>query len=258
MSAMNKNFLSMLVGVLLSNGVYSQMPDSLARKVDIIFNEYDKINSPGCALAILQDGKTIYKKGYGMSNLEYNIPISPSSIFHVASVSKQFTAAAIVRLSLEGKLSLSDDIRKYIPEVPDFGSTITVNRLLHHTSGLRDGLQRLAGWREDDLVTQNDVLLFVKHQKKLNFLPGDEFLYCNNGYMLLAIIVERITGTSFRKYADSVFFKPLGMSNTHIHDDHTEITPNRTSAYAKDKSGKWKISIPIYDIYGSTSLFTTV
>ena len=239
---------------------YGQIPDLLSKKVDAIFAEYDKTNSPGCNLAILKDGKIIYKRGYGMSNMEYNIAITPTSIFHVASISKQFTAAAIIRLSLEGKLSLDDDIRKYIPEVPDFGHTITFNNLIHHTSGIRDQwtLQSLAGWRDDDLITEKDILDMLARQKALNFLPGEEYLYCNTGFTLAAIAVRRITGISLRDYADSVFFKPLGMINTHFHSDHAEITPNRTSAYSKDDKGVWKISIPVFDNYGATSLFTTV
>ncbi|MFZ9388607.1 MAG: serine hydrolase domain-containing protein [Chitinophagaceae bacterium] len=239
---------------------YGQIPDSLSKKIDAIFAEYDKTNSPGCALAILKDGKTIYKRGYGMSNMEYNIAITPTSIFHIASISKQFTAAAIVRLSLEGKLSLNDDIRKYIPEVPDFGHTITFNNLIHHTSGIRDqwDLQGLAGWRDDDLITEKDILDMLGRQKYLNFIPGEEYLYCNTGFTLAAIAVKKITGVSLRDYADSVFFKPLGMTSTHFHSDHSEITPNRTSAYFKDDKGKWKISIPVFDNYGATSLFTTV
>lgn len=239
---------------------YGQIPDSLSKKVDAIFAEYDKTNSPGCALAILKNGKIIYKRGYGMSNLEYSIAINPSSIFHIASISKQFTAAAIINLSLEGKLSLNDDIRKYIPEVPDFGHTITFNNLIHHTSGIRDqwDLQELAGWREDDLITEKDILDMLERQKDLNFLPNEEYLYCNTGFTLAGIAVKRITGISLRDYADSVFFKPLGMINTHFHSDHSEITPNRTSAYFKDDKGKWKISIPVFDNYGATSLFTTV
>ncbi len=238
----------------------AQLADSLAKKVDSIFAEYDKTNSPGCALAILKDGKIIYERAYGMSNLEYNIAINPTSIFHIASISKQFTAAAIIRLSLEGKLSLNDDIRKYIPEVPDFGHPITFNNLIHHTSGIRDqwDLQGLAGWREGDLITEKDILEMLARQKALNFLPGDEYLYCNSGFTLAGIAVKKITGVSLRDYADSVFFKPLGMLNTHFHSDHSEITPNRTSAYYKDENGKWKISIPVFDNYGATSLFTTV
>ncbi len=240
--------------------VSAQLADSLTKRVDAVFAEYDKTNSPGCALAILKDGKIIYERAFGMSNLEYNIAINPTSIFHIASISKQFTAAAIIRLSLEGKLSLNDDIRKYIPEVPDFGHPITFNNLIHHTSGIRDqwDLQGLAGWREGDLINEKDILEMLSRQKSLNFLPGEEYLYCNSGFTLVGIAVKKITGVSLRDYSDSVFFKPLGMTSTHFHSDHSEITLNRTSAYFKDDNGKWKISIPVFDNYGATSLFTTV
>jgi len=239
---------------------YGQIPDSLSGKIDAIFAEYQKPNSPCCALAILKDGKIIYQRGYGISNLEYNIPISPTSIFHIASISKQFTAAAIIRLSLEGKLSLNDDIRKYIPEVPDFGHSITFNNIIHHTSGIRDQwvLQWLAGWRRDDVITEKDILDMLSRQRTLNFSPGDEYSYCNTGFTLAALAVKRITGVSLRQYTDSVFFKPLKMANTHFHSDHSEITPNRTSAYRKDEQCIFKISIPVFDNYGATSLFTTV
>jgi CubicO group peptidase (beta-lactamase class C family) len=249
-----------LILICFTSSVFGQLPDSLIKKIDGVFAEYDKTNSPGCALAILKDGKIIFKRGYGMSNLEYNLAITPSSIFHIASISKQFTAAALVKLSLEGKLSLNDDIRKYIPEVPDFGHTITINNLIHHTSGIRDqwSLQDLAGWRDGDLITEKDILEMLSRQKSLNFLPGDEYLYCNTGFTLAGLIVKKVTGVSLRHYADSVFFKPLGMTSTHFHSDHSEITPNRTSAYYKDDKGKWKINIPVFDNYGATSLFTTV
>lgn len=257
---MSKHLLSTLVFILLFSTVRAQLPDLLIKKVDGVFAEYEKTNSPGCALAILKDGKTIYKRGYGMSNLEHGIAINPSSIFHVASVSKQFTAAAIVRLSLEGKLSLNDDVRKYLPEVPDFGHKITFNHLIHHTSGLRDqwDLQRLAGWRSNDLITEGDIMEMLQRQRALNFIPGEDYSYCNTGYTLMGIAVKRITGTSLRNYADSVFFKPLGMYNTHFHSDHAEITPNRTSAYVRDNKGILKINVPVFDNYGATSLFTTV
>ena len=257
---MKQKIFSVLFFSFLFHIANAQLADSLTKKVDSIFSDYDKINSPGCALAVLKDGKIIYEKAYGMSNLEYNIAINPTSIFHVASISKQFTAAAIIKLSLEGKLSLNDDIRKYIPEVPDFGHIITFNNLIHHTSGIRDqwDLQRLAGWRDDDLITEKDILNMLSRQKSLNFLPGEEYLYCNTGFTLVGIAVKNIAGVSLRNYADSVFFKPLGMTSTHFHSDHSEITPNRTSAYFKDDKGKWKISIPVFDNYGATSLFTTV
>jgi CubicO group peptidase (beta-lactamase class C family) len=239
---------------------FGQPDEKLTQRIDSIFNRYDKTNSPGCALAILKDGKVIYKRGYGMANLEYNIAITPASIFHVASISKQFTAAAIQRLALEGKLTLHDDIRKYIPEMPDLGHTITIANLIHHTSGLRDqwDLQALAGWRDDDVITEADIMDMLKRQQGLNFVPGDEYVYCNTGFTLLGVIVKRVTGVSLRQYADSVFFKPLGMNSTVFHSDHTEIVVNRTSAYEKRDDGRWAISIPVFDNYGATSLFTTV
>ena len=239
---------------------HAQIQDSLREKVDAIFEEYKSPNTPGCALALVKDGEIIYKKGYGTSNLEYGIPITSTSIFHVASISKQFTAAAIIMLSIEGKLSLNEDIRKYLPEVPDFGHVVTFNHLIHHTSGIRDqwDLQELAGWRDDDLITEDDVLEMLHRQVALNFVPGSEYYYCNTSYTILGVAVKRITGVSLREYSDSVFFKPLGMMNTHFHSDHSEVTPNRTSAYQQDDQGNWKISIPVFDNYGATSLFTTV
>lgn len=257
---MKQKITGVLLFTFLFHFAHAQLADSLMKKVDAVFAEYDKTNSPGCALAILKDGKIIYVRGFGISNMEYNIAITPSSIFHIASISKQFTAAAIIKLSLEGKLSLNDDIRKYIPEVPDFGQPITFNHLIHHTSGIRDqwDLQGLAGWRDDDLITEKDILDMLARQKSLNFLPGEEYVYCNTGFTLAGFAIKKITGVSLREYADSVFFKPLGMTSTHFHSDHAEITPNRTSAYVKDEKGKWKISIPVFDNYGATSLFTTV
>lgn len=248
--------LLLIAGAGRING---QVNDSVAKKIDRVFSDWDKTNSPGCALAVLKNGKILYTRGYGMSNMEYSIAITPASIFHVASLSKQFTAAAIQRLALEGKLSLNDDVRKWIPEVPDLGARITLANLVHHTSGLRDqwDLQALAGWREGDLITEADVLEMLQRQQGLNFRPGEEYLYCNTGYTLLGMVVKRATGVSLRRYDDSVFFQPLGMSSTHFHSDHTEIVPNRTSAYVREE-GRWAIDIPVFDTYGATSLFTTV
>jgi CubicO group peptidase (beta-lactamase class C family) len=252
----------MMIGFLLMAGVLpgrGQVSDSLAKKIDAIFSEWDRTNSPGCAIAVVRGGKVIYSRGYGMSNMEYAVGITPGSIFHVASISKQFTAAAVQRLALEGRLSLNDDVRKWVPEVPDLGHVITLAHLMHHTSGLRDqwDLQALAGWREGDLITEDDVMEMLKRQQALSFVPGDEYVYCNTGYTLLGIVVKRVTGVSLRHYADSVFFQPLGMTSTHFHSDHREIVLNRTSAYVRE-DGQWKINIPVFDNYGATSLFTTV
>lgn len=240
--------------------VESLAPDSIPARVDRIFARWDHVNSPGCALGVSRDGETVYQRGYGMSNLEHAIAITPPSIFHVASISKQFTAFSILLLEKDGKLSVSDDVRKYIPELPSYGKTITIDHLLHHTSGLRDqwSLLSLADWREDDLITEDDVLRVVTRQKELNFEPGAEYLYSNTGYTLLAIIVKRVSGKSLRDFADERIFRPLDMNSTHFHDDHTMIVPGRTQAYEPRRGGGWRISIPVFDTYGATSLFTTV
>ncbi|MBK8021138.1 MAG: beta-lactamase family protein [Chloroflexi bacterium] len=195
-----------------------------------------------------------------MANLEYDIPIVSSSIFHIASISKQFTALAVALLEHDGRLAYTDDVRQYIPELPDYGSTITLEHLAHHTSGLRDQweLLYLAGWREDDLKTNADVLYLASRQQALNFPPGDEYLYSNTGYTLLALVVERVSGQSFRQFTEERIFAPLGMRHTHFHDDHSQIVKGRTYGYLPAPGGGFRISIPNFDTIGASSLFTTV
>lgn len=234
-------------------------PTQIAR-VDSIFAPFSGTARPGCALGIGRDGETVYLKGYGMSDLQHGLAINPQSIFHVASVSKQFAAIAVALLAQDGKLSLDDDVRKHIPELPSYGPAVTVRHLIYHTSGIRDHweLLGLAGWRyPTDLFTQQDVLDVVVRQKALNFKPGDEYLYSNSGYALLAMIVERVAGQTLRVFSDQRIFEPLGMTMTHVHDDHSMVVPGRTSAYESER-GEWKISIPNFDTHGATSLFTTV
>jgi CubicO group peptidase (beta-lactamase class C family) len=228
--------------------------------VDTVFAPWDTEQTPGVALAILQDGEIIYKRGYGMAHLEHAIPISAQSIFHIASISKHFTVYALLQLAREDKLSLTDDIRTYLPEIPVYSAPIQIQHLIHHTSGLRDqwDLFELAGWRDNDLKTNADVLHLARRQKELNFLPGDKHLYCNTGYTLMTLIVERLTGKSLRAYTDEIIFKPLDMTKTHFHDDYTEIVPGRAFAYQPKEHGGYFNSIPPYDTVGATSLFTTV
>ncbi|HVF90066.1 MAG TPA: serine hydrolase domain-containing protein [Blastocatellia bacterium] len=231
-----------------------------AGKVDQLFAQWDKPGSPGAAVAIIKDGQIIYKKGYGSANLEYDIPITPSTVFHVASVSKQFTAFAVAMLADQKKLSLDDDIRKYLPEVPDFGKKITIRHLIFHVSGLRDQWEMLAmgGWRLDDVITTAQILEMVSHEKELNFDPGQEMLYCNTGYTLLAEIVARVSGKSFRSYTEEAIFKPLGMTSSHFHDDHEMIVRNRAYSYAPGNGKEFKLLALNYATVGATSLFTTV
>ncbi len=232
-------------------------------RVDSVFADVDTPTTPGCALSVVRDGAPIYERGYGMANLEYGIPITPHSVFHVASVSKEFTAMAVELLVNEGKVSWDDDIRKYVPEVPDFGTPIKLRHLVHHVSGIRDqwNLLSMAGWRwEADVVTEGDVLDITSRQTALNFPPGERYLYSNTGFTLLAVVVERVSGKSLRAFTQERIFGPLGMDETHFHDDHEMIVRNRAWAYAPDPGGLYglKNSIPDFDVVGATSLFTTV
>lgn len=233
--------------------------DTENAQVDQLFTFWDTDNTPGAAVAIVKDGTIIYKNGYGIANLEYDIPIIPSSIFHIASVSKQFTVFSILLLEKQGKLSLDDDIRNYIPEVPDFGKTITLRHLASHTSGLRDQweLLSMAGWRMDDVITKEHILKLVSKQKELNFNPGDEYLYCNTGFTLLAEVVSRISKMSFAEFTKVNIFEPLNMNHTFFYDDHEKIVENRAYSYYSD-SGGYKKSVLNYANVGATSLFTTV
>lgn len=218
-----------------------------------------KAESPGVSIAVQQNGKIIYSEGFGYANLEYDIKNTPTTVFHIASVSKQFTAFAIAMLADQGKLSLDDDIRKYLPEMPDFGHVITINHLVHHTSGLRDqwNLLMMAGWRLDDVITQKQIMRVISRQKELNFKPGDEMVYCNTGFTLMAEIVSRVTGESFADWTKKNIFDPLGMKNTLFYDDHEKIVKNRAYSYYASPAG-FKKSVLSYANAGATSLFTTV
>src|SRR5688572_3789041 len=235
------------------------LPDSVTRKIDSLFNRYTT-TTPGCAVAIIKNQEIVFKKAYGMANLEYNVPITPSSIFHIASESKQYVAFCMLLLEQQGKLSIDDDIRKYLDYVPDFGKKITIRHLIHHTSGLRDQWQLLAnaGWQLDDVITQDHIIKLVSKQKGLNFDPGEEHLYCNTGFTLMAEIVKKASGLSLREYTGKYIFKPLEMNNTHFHDNYREVVPNRTYSYSPKSAGEYQHSVLSYSTVGATSLFTTV
>lgn len=226
---------------------------------DSIFSEYSSIEKPGVAVSVIQNDSVIYSKGFGGANLEYNLPITTSSVFHVASVSKQFTVFSILLLEEQGILSLDDDIRKYIPEVPDFGETITLRHLANHTSGLRDQwyLLGLAGWKDDDIKTTDEILRLIAHQKELNFKPGEEHAYCNTGYTLLAEVVARVSHMSFRDFTQANIFTPLKMINTQFNDDHHRIIPNKVYSYSCDSS-EYEKSLFNNESVGATNLCTTV
>ncbi|WP_111670357.1 serine hydrolase domain-containing protein [Algoriphagus litoralis] len=242
-------------GILFLNACTSDTQSN----VEKVFEKWNSTKTPGVAIAVVKNGEIIFKKGYGMANLEYNIPVTPKTIFHIASVSKQFTVFSILLLEKDGKLSLEDDIRKYIPEVPDFGKTITLRHLATHTSGLRDqwNLLALAGWRLDDVITRDQIMKLISAQEELNFDPGEEFLYCNTGFTLLAEVVSRVSGQSFSTFTDERIFKPLQMESTLFYEDHEMIVPNRAYSYYPDRAG-YKKSVLSYANAGATSLMTTV
>jgi CubicO group peptidase (beta-lactamase class C family) len=209
---------------------------SIAARVDKLFAQWSSTDSPGCSLGVSRNGVTVYERGYGMANLELKVPITPLTAFHVASVSKQFAAMSILLLAQHGQLSLDDEVRKYIPELPDYGTRLTIRHLLTHTSGLREGftLLGLAAPREDGVDPNDAVVNMLVRQGALNFTPGSDYQYNNGGYTMLGSIVKRVSGQSLRPFADANIFKPLGMAHTHFHDDPTMIVPNRASGYHRD------------------------
>jgi CubicO group peptidase (beta-lactamase class C family) len=244
-----------------------------AQRIDAVF-AWATAQSPGCAIGVSQNGAVVYSRSYGMANLEYDIPINPDSVFDVASVSKQFTGFSIGLLASEGKLSLDDDVRRYLPELPDYGQRITIRQLLTHTSGLRNtgDLFDLAGWRVNqrnptssfaasplqEPVTEDDVLRMAVRQKSLDFRPGAEFLYNNTAYTLLGVIVKRVSGLSLRDFAKARIFGPLDMRDTHFRDDPNIVVPRRTSGYRPRPEGGWWISSPLSTTVGAWGLETTV
>lgn len=228
-----------------------------ASKVDSMFAAYSD-RSPGAAVAIVKDGELILLKGYGMANLEHGIPISPQTVFNIASVSKQFTAFATYLLAADGKISLNDDIRSYIPELPDYGKPIRIKHLLAHTSGLRDqeALHSLAGNLPGDILSTQQVLKLVSRQRTLNFEPGTSFGYSNTGYTLLAEIIQRASGKTFAEFTHEKIFQPLGMNNTRFIDDHEQLISNCAASYER-RDGKY-FEQPINNSNpGPSNLYTT-
>jgi CubicO group peptidase (beta-lactamase class C family) len=228
-------------------------------QVDRAFAEWDREGSPGAAVVVVRGGEVVLARGYGEANLEYGVAITPATPFHVASVSKQFTAYAVGLLAEEGALSLDDDVRLRLPWVPDFGHTITLRHLIHHTSGLRDQWELLAtaGWRLDDVITTAQILDLVRHQEALNFPPGTEYLYSNTGYTLLAEVVEAVTGQTLAEFTERRIFGPLEMEMTHFHDDHRHVVHGRAYSYAPAGGAGWRHAPLNYATVGATSLFTT-
>ena len=236
------------------------LSDTTRRAVDSVFKAYDRTDSPGCALGIYRDGRIIYARGYGMANLELGIAISPRTVFDIGSTSKQFAAFAIGLLEKDGKLSLDDPIRKHIPELGPYADVIKLGDLVHHTSGLRDylTLMYLAGYRFDDVTDDQDALNLIVRQKAANFPPNSEWLYSNSGYFLLSQVVKRVSGQTLRSFANARMFQPLGMTETHFHDDHTMIVPNRATGYSPGGVSGYTIEMSGFEQTGDGAVQTTV
>jgi CubicO group peptidase (beta-lactamase class C family) len=231
-----------------------------AERIDAMLAGLDTSDAPGVSVAVFRKGEIVYRKAVGMADLEHGIKLTTGSVFNIASMSKQFTAAVVVLLQMDGRLSLDDDIRKYVPEVQTEGRTVTIRQLLQHTSGIRDylDLMDLAGLRpQDSVVSQSDVLDVIASQRQLNFPPGQDFRYENTSYAIMATVVLRVSGKSLRELADERIFRPLGMSLTRFRDDHTEIIRDRACGYEPRPGGGWRGVTPMYDEVGDGGVWTT-
>jgi CubicO group peptidase (beta-lactamase class C family) len=228
-----------------------------AARTDQLFAQWDRADSPGAAVVVVKDGAVVYQHGYGCADLEHRIPITPQTLFDVASVAKQFTGLSVAMLLQQGKLSLDDDIHKHLPDLPDFGKPITINHLVHHSSGLRDWPETLA-LSDVDLegpITLETILEMVRRQRELDFAPGEEEQYSNTGYNLLAATVAKVTGQSFRGWTDQNLFQPLGMKHTLVCDNPAEVVVNRASSYAPDGKNRFRRVVSQLAAQGSSSLF---
>lgn len=237
-----------------------KLPAREIAKIDGVFRKFSGPASPGCALGVVRDHRLVYEHGYGMASIELHVPITPKTVFDLGSVSKQFTAASIFLLAEQGKLSIDDDIHKYLPELPSYGHRVTIRQLLHHTSGIRDYIDLLfmAGAQEEEVTTPADALAIIARQKQLNFTPGERFLYSNSGYFLLSQTVKRVSGVPLRQFAAEHIFQPLGMTSTQILDDHTKIIPSRAASYAPRKGGGYRIEVSNWEQTGDGAVQTTV
>lgn len=235
------------------------MNKNIIGKIGKLFSEWDGKDTPGFAVGILRRGKILYSRGYGMASLEHAVPITPKTIFDIGSTSKQFVAFCVALLERSGKISLEDDVRKHIPEMRKYGKSVRLHHLLHHTSGIRDylALMELAGMRYENEYPDEQVLGLITRQRNLNFIPGEEFIYSNSGYLLLGEIVKRVSGLSLREFAEKNIFSPLGMHSTHFHDDYTRIVKNKASGYSASDTG-FKLDISLFDVVGDGGVNTSV
>lgn len=230
-------------------------------RLDRLFAEVDTDSTPGCVVGVARRGEPALVRAYGLANLETGTANTAATRFEAGSVSKQLTAAAVLALARQGRLSLDDDVRRHLPELPDHGTPVTLRQMLNHTSGLREwsDLAELAGWpRRTRVYTQADVLRMAARQRALNFTPGTEYLYSNTNYTLAALVVERVSGMPFAELTRRALFEPLGMAHTSWRDDHRDVVPGRADAYGSREGGGWRLNMPFENTVGHAALLTTV
>ena len=255
--------LSLAAGFILASCTYasSARAEDHSQQVDQIFAAFNRPGSPGCSVGIIRSGTFLYRKTYGEASLELGVPLSPGSVFYVGSISKQFTAASVVLAAEEGSLSLDEDVRKYIPELPDYGHKITPRQMLNQTSGLRDffSLIYFSGHDAADFNSPAELLKLIAHQRGLNNPPGDEWVYSNTNYFLLGVVLERATKKTLAQFAEENIFRPLGMTHTRFYDDASAVVPGRVPAYYPGKDGNFLVGwSTTYSIVGGGGLMTTV
>ncbi|MCA9997613.1 MAG: beta-lactamase family protein [Anaerolineales bacterium] len=232
------------------------------RQIDALCAEWNRPDSPGCVVGVVQNGRFLHAQGYGSANLEYATPLTPQSVFRMASVSKQFTATCIGLLVEAGRLGLDDAVCDWVPELPRWETAVSLRHLLHHTSGWPDYLDLMEqrGMTEHHYYTAADVLTLLSQQDTPAYPPGTDYVYSNTGYFLLAEIIQRTSGQTLAQFAHRHIFAPLGMHNTHFHDDHTRLVPNRAVGYGREgeENGRFYTSMTTLDIVGDGGLFTTL
>ena len=243
-----------------SPSLLAQITPEQQTRIDGLFSKWDRTDMPGAALAVVHNGTIVYQKGYGMANLELQVPIQPETVFYIGSVSKQFVAMCMLLLEEQGKLDLDADIRTYLPEFPDYGYPITTRNLIHHTSGIRDNLTlwELIGRSHLDEIPESQIYELIMRQEKLNFEPGTAYRYSNSCYFMMSLIVERITGQSLREYGEEHIFSKLGMEHSFFGDDNSRIIPNRASGYHENGEGEIENMIMRFDLVGSGGVYSTV
>ena len=246
----------LIVAAVLGAAVSAQAP---APSVEAIFKDLATDRAPGCAVGVAHGDRPVVARAYGMADLEHGIPLTPQSVFYMASVSKQFTALSILLLESDGKLRLDDRVRTHVPELPDHAAAITIRQLLHHTSGLRDylTLSALAGNSPDSVLTERGVLNMLARQTRLNFEPGAEHVYSNSGYVLLSIVVHRVAGRPLDEFARERIFTPLEMRNTRFQHDHAAPIPGRAIGYIR-RGDMWRIGNSMLDVVGDGGMYSTV